>query len=396
MNELDIAAIRADTPGCQSVVHFNNAGASLMPRPVYQAVTDHLALELTRGGYEAAAVVQEKIDSFYPAVATLLNAKPTEIAYVENATRAWDMAFYAIPFEKGDRVITHRSEYGSNYLALLQLAGKRGIHIDLAPSTPTGQVDVERLEDMITSRTRLVAITHVPSHSGLVNPVAEVGRITRDRNILFLLDACQSTGQMPVDVEKIGCDMLAATGRKFLRGPRGTGFLYVRSSILDSLTPPFVDLQAADWIASDAYALRDDARRFENWERFVSGQIGLAEAARYAQSLGLEAIQNRVRSLARKLCQGLNRLPGVEVQEVECSEVEARSGIVTFAIKGLEAQATKAALQEKNINVSVIMAKNARLDLECRGINELVRASVHYFNTADEVEYFCDRLAQLV
>ena len=385
---LDIERLRDETPGCTNVAHLNNAGASLPPSAVVDAVVDHLHREAEIGGYEAAAERHDRLEHTYAALAGLIGAAPHEIAVVENATRAWDMAFYAFRFAPGDRILTGRAEYASNWIALRQVANRTGAAIEVVPDDEQGQFDVDALERLLDGRVKLVSLVHVPTQSGLVNPAAAVGRVTRAAGIPLLLDACQSIGQLPVDVEAIACDILSATGRKFLRGPRGTGFLYVRGDLIERLEPPFLDMHAAEWQRDGGYTVRPDARRFENWETYVAGKVGLGVAADYAQRVGVEAIWERVRVLAARLRAGLDGLDGVTVAD----RGEVLGAIVTFSVRGHAATDVRAALSMKRINVSVTEASAARLDLDPRGIDELVRASVHYYNTDEEV----DRLVRCI
>jgi cysteine desulfurase / selenocysteine lyase len=388
---INLQTLRADTPACETILHFNNAGSSLMPRPVVEATSRMFQMEAELGGYEAERRAKLDIRAFYTEFAELLNASAHEIAYVENATRAWDMAFYGLPLQAGDRILTHASEYASNFLALLQQAKRRGLELDLVPSDDFGQIDLAALEAMITPRTRLIAITHVPTQGGLVNPVAAVGKIAKKHGIIYLLDACQSVGQIVVDVEEIGCDILSGTGRKFLRGPRGTGFLYVRESLIEKIDPPFIDLRSATWTGPRSYVLAKDAKRFETWESYVSGRIGLMTAVRYARTLGLPAIERRVAGLGSTLRAALSDVRGVTVHDLGVK----KCGIVTFQKDNLDPNVVAQGLSAQGINVSVSELPYARLDLGDRGLTSLVRASVHYFNTDAEIERFVEAVNDL-
>lgn len=389
---IDIERIRAETPGVGHVIHLNNCGAGLMPRPVLDALTRHLTLEAQIGGYEAAEQAAADIEHCYDAIAGLLNCRREEIAVVENATVGWDMAFYGLPLKPGDKVLTAVSEYASNAIAYLQKARQCGMEIVVVPNDEHGQLDVSALRNLIDDRVKLISVTHVPTNGGLINPAAEIGKVARSAGIPYLLDACQSAGQLPLDVEALGCDMLSATGRKYLRGPRGTGFLYVRESMLDRLEPPFLDLHAAQWTGRDSFEMRPDARRFENWENYVAGKIGLGVAVDYATGLGLQAIAERVQILAGRIRDGLSALPGVTVRDLG----REKSGIVSFTVQAHEPPTLKAALASKGINISTSGASSTRFDMEARGLQQMSRLGVHYYNTEDEIDRFIDELGALL
>jgi selenocysteine lyase/cysteine desulfurase len=390
---LDIERARRDTPGVARVAHLNNAGAALPPIQVTDAVIAHLLKESEMGGYEAADAATGQVENTYAAIARLIGSRTDEIAVIENATRAWDMACYGLGFSPGDRILTARAEYASNVIALLQIASHTGAVVEVVDNDETGQVsipDLRRRLDDGNGPVKLVAITHVPTQGGLVNPAEEVGAVTREAGVPYLLDACQSVGQMPVDVERIGCDMLSATGRKFLRGPRGTGFLYVRHDFLDQVEPPFLDLHAATWTAPDRYQIRPDSRRFENWETNYAAKIGLGVAVDYALGWGLEVIEARVTTLAQRLRDQLTCVNGVHVHD----QGRHRCGIVTFTVDGVPAHTVQQRLGESGVNVSVSLVDYARLDLPSRGLPDLVRASVHYYNTDDEIDRLLTALPQ--
>jgi len=385
---IDVSAVRAETPGCAAVIHFNNAGAALPPRAVTDAVLEYTAREALVGGYEAAEAAADEIESTRVALATLLGARPRQLALIENATRAWDMAFYGLPLASGDRILTCRSEYASNYLAYLQVRRRRGVRIEVIPDNDYGEIDTAAAARLLGPDVKLISITHVPTHGGLVNPAEAIGRLARSAGCYYLLDACQSVGQMPIDVAAIGCDFLSSTGRKFLRGPRGTGFLYASERALSEIEPPFIDGHAATWTAADSYELHRDARRFENWEFNCATRIGLGIAARYASALGLPAIWQRVQSLAARLRARLAQIESVQV----CDRGRTQCGIVSFRCRDVDPEAVKAALARRRINVSVSDLVWTRIDMDARGIPALVRASVHYYNSEEEVDAFAAAL----
>ena len=383
---IDVDRARAETPGVEHVTHLNNAGSSLMPQPVLDAVVGHLELEARIGGYEAHEANEEAIDRFYGAAAQLVGAEADEIAFCSSATRAWDMFFYSLRFERGDRILTSVADYISNYLAFIQTAERTGAEVVTVPNDEHGQVSVERLRELVDERVKLIAITHVPTNGGLVNPVAEIGCIARDAGIPYLVDACQSAGQIPLDVDEIGCDALSATGRKFLRGPRGTGLLFVRRGLLETLEPPLVDMRAADWIAPDRYELRRDGRRFEEWEQDYAGKAGLARAIDYALAWGVDGIWRRNRDLGARLREQLADIAGVTVRD---AGVE-KCAIVTFDVAGVPAGRVKEALGRERINVTVSATSSAVIESLERGLPDLVRASPHYYNTEDELGRFVE------
>lgn len=385
---MDIAKIRAETPGAEKIIHLNNCGAGLMPQPVLDALINHLRLEAEIGGYEAEAAASDALANTYHALSRMLNCQTDEIAVVENATVAWDMAFYGLPLQRGDVVLTAVSEYASNYIAYLQRAEKDGIEVRVVPNDNSGQTDAAALADMIDDRVKLISITHVPTNGGLINPAAAIGKVARAANVPYLLDACQSAGQMPLDVEAIGCDMLSGTGRKFLRGPRGTGFLYVRASILDKLTPPFLDLHAAVWTSPEKYEMLPNAKRFENWENYVAGKVGLGVAVDYALNIGLDAIAARVQQLAGDLRSRMAALPGIIVQDLGAE----KSGIISFSVGDHTPDHVAGIMAKAGINISTIGAASTRHDMDQRGIVQMNRLGLHYYNAEAELDRFLECL----
>jgi selenocysteine lyase/cysteine desulfurase len=387
----ELSHFRADTPGCAERIHLNNAGAALMPRPVLEAVRAHLDLEARIGGYEAAAARRDEIGAAYEAVAGLLGCAARNVAFMENATVAYAQVLSAVPFERGDVILTSRDDYVSNQLMFLSLARRCGAELVRAPTAPEGGVDVEALVALMDRRRpRLVALTHVPTNSGLVQPVEVVGRLCRERELLYLVDACQSVGQLPLHVDRIGCDFLSATSRKFLRGPRGSGFLYVSDRVLAAgFQPLFIDLHGATWTAADAYEVNPSASRFENWEFAYALLLGTGAAARYATRVRVERIAPRTAELGDRARRGL-AAAGLRVLD----RGPTLCGIVTCVIPGHEAASFHAALEARGINTSVSTRPYALLDFLDKGVEWALRLSPHYYNTEEEVDLAVEAIVE--
>lgn len=385
----DIARFRAETDGTQKVIHFNNAGASLPSNPVRDAVINFLKEESIIGGYEIQMKRADELDSTYGSIARLINAQSEEIAILENATAAWNAAFQSIDWQEGDEIICNRTDYASNYLAYLHHPKKPIIKV--IPNNGEGDEDLAVFEKLFTSKTKLVSICHMPTNSGHLAPAEEIGVICKQKGVMYLLDACQSAGQYPLDVEKLQCDMLSATGRKYMRGPRGTGFLYFRKSVLPKLTPNTIDLHSATWTGEQSYFIREDARKFENWEGNRANQIGLKVAADYAYEAGMEKIWQRVQTLGSQLREGLSKMNHIKLHD----HGTQLGGIVSFTVDGMAASDVMYWLLERGINLSWNGVPNTYLDMTAKGLKEIVRACVHYYNTEEEVETFLSTMRQL-
>ncbi|GHF84275.1 selenocysteine lyase/cysteine desulfurase [Amycolatopsis bartoniae] len=392
MRNEDVLRYRAETPGCAEVVHLNNAGAALPPEPVVQTVIEYLREEARRGGYETAAAAQDRVQGVYASVARLLGAEADDIALTDNATRSWQAVFYALRFEPGDRILTSRSEYASNVISYLQVARRTGAVVEVVADDETGQVDVADLRRRLDSRVKLISMNHVPTQGGLVNPAEEIGEAAAEAGVPFLLDACQSAGQLDLDVRRLRCDALSGTGRKYLRGPRGTGFLYVSPRLRERLEPATLDLHSATWTAPDEYEIQPSAKRFEVWERNFGLTLGLGAAVDYALAVGLPAIEERVTALAASLREQLSELDSVTVHD----QGARKCGLVTFSTPRLPALEIKERLGKAGINTSVTQRTSAQYDFTDRGLPDLVRASVHYYNTEDELRQLTGELARLL
>ncbi len=377
----EVDAQRALTPGTAHVAHFNHAGASLPTQGVLDVQIRHLELESTIGGYEAATHAADAEQAVYRSIASFIGAKPTEIARAEHASLAWCSGFWALPMQAGQRILTVEAEYGANAVSFLRARERYGIRIEVVPSDESGQVDLDALETTLGPDVAVVAITHVPTNGGLINPAAEIGELTKAAGVPYLLDACQSAGQLALDVNELGCDMLSVTGRKYLRGPRGSGFLYVSEDILPRLNTDHPDHHSAHWVEPDRYELRSDAQRFEYWEYNHAAWLGLGAAVDHAASVGIDRIEATVQARAEELRSSL-RDHGLEPMDLG----QHRSGIVTTTCPGVDPFDVKEALRARKINISVSTPEATLWDSVRRGLPPLLRLSVHYLTTHEEID----------
>ena len=384
---------REDTPGCAKRVHLNNAGAGLMPRSVLDTVTAHLQREAVLGGYESSDEAEAAVNAAYSNVAQILGAKPRNIAVVENSTVAFFQALAAFDFRRGDVIVTTRNDYISNQLAYLSLARRQGIEIRRAADLPEGGVDPQSVREFLRdARVRLLAVTWVPTNSGLMQPVETLGEIAESAGVPYLIDACQAVGEIPIDVGRLRCDFLAATARKFLRGPRGIGFLYVSDRALQRGDHPlYIDMRGADWITADTFELTPDARRFESWEFACALLLGLGEAARYALSVDVSRGGRRARELAATLRGKLAALPGYRVLD----RGKDLAAIVTAEVSGWNAPALVTALRQRGINTSASIGAHAVIDMAEKNAQSALRMSPHYYNTEAELDVLIDALKSL-
>ncbi len=389
----EISSLRNDTDGCTNVIHLNNAGAGLMPNTVTQSIIDHVKLEASIGGYEASALRAAEIKEFYNQAALLLNCKASNIAFTASATDSYMRALSSIPFKVGDVILTSDNDFISNQIQFLSLQKRMGIKIVRLQNATDGGIDLNDLDlKLKTLHPRLLSITHIPTNSGLVQPVKKIGEIANRYETIFLLDACQSIGQMKLDVKELKCDFLSATNRKFLRGPRGTGLLYISDKALDmGLEPLFLDMRGADWIEKDKYQLREGAMRFEDWEFAYALVLGTRAAIEYCLKIGEDKIWGRVKELADYTRLQLSAINKVRVLD----RGPELGGLVTFHVKDSDVTQITQKLLARKINVVSSPRSVAVIDFDEKKVPWAIRASPHYYNTKNEIDQFIEELKQV-
>lgn len=387
----DLDRIRRDTPAAASAVFLDSAGSSLPPDPVVETAIAHLRREAVVGGYRAANERMADLAAVKSSIAKLIGAQASDIALSDSATRSWSDFFYSIPLAEGDRILLCEVEYASNAIAALQRAATVGAVVEFVPSDPSGQIDLNALERMLDDRVRIVSLVHAPTNGGLINPAREVAELAHRHGALVLLDACQSIGQVRVDVGELGVDALSATGRKWLRGPRGTGFLYLRPELAASLEPPALDLHSAQWVGKTEFQLAADITRFEFWECDVAARLALGTAVDYLLDIGIDTVEEAVRERATYLRAQLRGVDGVTVHDLG----ERKSGIVSFTVDGKIPTDVRDALAARGITVTVSHRRSTLVDMNQRGLDAVIRASPHYFVTFGQLDEMVAALRSL-
>lgn len=378
-----LAQFRSDTPGCAQLIHFNNAGCSLHPKPVVDAVRQFLEEESLTGGYELAAARAKELDDLYHAGAAVLHAEPHNIAFVNSATDGFSKALSSIAFREGDVILTTINDYVSSQIQFIALEKRFGVRIVRARDAASGEADPDEIRSCIKKhRPALVSITHVPNNTGMVQPIEEIGRICAEEDIPYFVDACQSAGQLPLDVTRIQCDFLTFSMRKFMRGPRGAGLLYVSNKALERGAMPMLpDMRGADWIDAHTFTPMPDARRFEYVEQSYALILGSAVAMRYYLQAGSDAITLRNAELCDHLRKGLSEFAHIRLMD----KGSKLSSIITFVSDRTAPTAFRDVLVKHGINCGAAPKKFALLDLEAKQVDGIVRISPHYYNTIEEI-----------
>jgi selenocysteine lyase/cysteine desulfurase len=371
-----------------------------MPDVVTQAIQQHTTLESHIGGYEAAAMRADAIRGFYTQAGKLFNCNAANIAFASSATDAYTRALSSIPFQHGDVILTDNDDFISNQIQFLSCQKRFGIRIVRIKNSPEGGVDLDDLQQQLVKlQPRLLAITHIPTNSGLVQPVKNIGDIyrhyerTHPGKTWYILDACQSAGQLPLDVQQLQCDFLTVTARKFLRGPRGTGFLYVSDKALQNgLEPLFIDMRGAEWIEKDLYKPRADAMRFEDWEFAYALVLGTKTTIEYCLNVGVGRIEQQVKQHAKRLRRELSVMDKVTVLD----RGPELGGLVTFTVKDGQPEHIVDELSKRKINIVPSYRNFAVIDFDEKGVEWALRASPHYYNTEEEIQEFLSALTDII
>lgn len=391
-----VEEVRSDIPFLDTgVIYLDNAATTPTPNPVIEAMLEYYreySANIGRGLHRATKRATEAFESSREKVAKTIGAKPDEIAYTKNATEALNLVARGLDWEKGDKVIATIFEHHSNLIPWQKLEEEIGIELEIVHENSDCIVEPSAIEEAIDERTRLVTIPHVSNAFGTRQPVEEVGEIAEENDILFSVDAAQAVGHMPVDVGEIGCDFLAAPGHKGLLGPQGTGFLYIREDRLDRVEPLLYGggiVEAAEEHESD---LVEPPQIFDAGTPNIPGVIGLGRAAEYVLGIGLEEIEERERKLVDRM---LDIGDCDEIEVYGPGSAEGFGGAASFNLKGMDHHEVSSVLDEVE-NIATRSGHHCAMPaMSHLGLDGNVRASVHYYNTEEDVGRFAEVLVEI-
>jgi selenocysteine lyase/cysteine desulfurase len=380
------------TGGEGAITHLNAAGAGLMPECVVAAIKSHLDLEARRGVHWAAADAGSAIEETRLLAGRLMGVAPTHLAFGEQASRLWALAFASMPLKRGDRILIARNDWGGNILNAVRRAAASGAEVIRLPMTEQGRIDVEQAKALVDERTVAISVSAVASSFGLRQPVEALGSIARPEACLYFVDGAQAAGQFELTLPGASADIMVAPGRKWLRGGRGQAMMALSDRALRRLVQPIiVDQGAGVWCPDDGFLSREDGRRFEAWEFSAAGRLGLRASLQELDRIGLANVRAHNFEKLRRLRTNLRDIPGLTVFEDE----DAGAAFLTFQHTSLSADTIVEELAMRGIAIASVGLDYARWELEARGLERIVRVAPHIYSSEDDIGRFNDELMRL-
>ena len=369
-------------------INFNNAGASKNPEFVVNRIKEYLDEEVIFGGYYAAEKNKKHIINFYKNLSFLINCHESEISFVPSSTYGWNFFLDSVNLEKGDNIIIFDNEYGNNFLSLLK---KKNVEIRVSEIDTNGKICLSNLKKKIDKKTKIICVCHIASQSGNIQNVEEICKVSKKLNnkIIFLLDACQSIGHIKIDVKKINCDVMVGSGRKYLRGPRGTGFMYIKDSIKKNIRPSIFDSRSC--VLKKMKTILYKKNLFETFEFPPALIIGLSESLSYLNKLGIKKIEKKIKNLSIYFRKKIKKINSVTVYENPL----LLSGINTISVEKKPVEKIHKYLLKKKILTSICTTSTSYHHFEKMNVKKLLRISFHHYNTRKEIDYLVEVLNDL-
>ncbi len=393
---LDFPILSTRRSDGKPLVYLDNAATSLKPKQVIEAIVEYYekyTANVHRGIYRLSQEATTLYENSREKIARFIDASPDEIVFVKNATEAINIVAYGLDWSPGDEVITTVMEHHSNLVPWQMLRDRCGVKLRFLDITNDGLLALDKLPELITERTRLIAIGHVSNVLGTINPIEEVARIARKNGILLLVDAAQSVPHMPIDVRRIGCDFLVFSGHKML-GPTGIGCLYVRRGVEDLIEPVLGGGEMIRRVSLERATWNDMPWRMEAGTPNVAGAIGLAAAVDYLLKLGMDNVKSHEDRLTEYALKRLNEFDDVSIYGP--MDVRRRSGILSFNVDNVDPHDVALLLDELE-NIAVRSGVHCAEPLHARlGLPGTVRASFYIYNTMEEIDLLCDTIGRVV